>query len=203
MNIEQHNINIYLPINSGEYREISTENKKKKMIYILIFILLFALFATSTYDIIYWKNKCSFTESTNYLFNNSTNNLSDNNKLNCYIFLYGITFYVYFLFFVLSFVVLQLQNCYFNGEENSCLICILNATSNFLFFVLSILVYLMLFIMALFRNILYIFICVTYLKCKNYNNDINIDINIAVFSSEFILNIIVILFFAFYAISKL
>ena len=202
MNYEARYTNIYQPINSSDFREEITKNRKKKIIYITIFLILLSLFVISIYDSVYWKNKCSITKSTNYIFNNFSTSY-DTNRLNCYVFLYGISFYIYLLCFIIAFVTLQLYNCYFSGEENNCLRCILNAISGFILFIISIIVTSFLFAFALFRNILYILIIIIYAKSINYQHYINININLAFFAFEFLLNTILVLCFVIYCCYKI
>lgn len=192
----------YQSINSSNSREETTENKKKKIIYTIIFLILSSLFAISIYDSIYWKNTCSISQSINYIFYNFTTNY-DTNRLDCYIFFYGISFYIYLLCFILSFIIFLLYDCRFFEQDNNCLKCIINAISDFILFEISLFIFCLLFVFALFRNILYILIIIIYVKSIDYKHYINIDINLAFFAFEFLLNLFLMFGFIIYCCYKI
>lgn len=190
------------------YSEILQKNKRKNLLkmYIILGIFMLLFLGISTFDIIYWKGECNLNDSIMY-FENATNTYTENinqnitnipkiskvsQYLQCFIFLYGVTFYFYLLLMCLASYSLW---CYNSSEEinnESVCRCILSSLSGFARDIIILIIWIIFILVVFLRIALFIIMIIQYRICQDYCNNANVLITLIPFSIEFIINIMII-----------
>lgn len=196
-----HPINIYNDIHYSQKQNNSKKNFFCLYVSILLFILIF--FGVATFDLIFWKNECNLDDFIIFFQNitieeHTVGNLTKITKkphhLDCLIFLYGVSFYFYFI--IMCLILFSLRCQYLSSEikgDNICK-CILSSLTEFARDIFMIIVRIIFILSVLARMTLFIVTIIQYSSCHQYCSNIDVFITLVPFSVEFLMNLILLIF---------